>query len=124
MSGEVKNFPNNAKSEKQIGEGSFGVVYKGTTDGNDVVIKKMKDVDDSPEAMAEFAKEVAMLDKFRGEQVVHFYGACTVPKHVTLVTQFTPCASMKDCIKKTEESDEKVKEQLMLDAAKWPCVHA
>ena len=30
--------------EKQIGEGSFGILFKGTFRGNDVALKKMKDV--------------------------------------------------------------------------------
>ena len=38
--------------------------------------------------MAESTKEVAMLDKFRCDQAVHFYGACLIPNHVMMVTEF------------------------------------
>ena len=65
--------------EKQIGEGSFGVVYNGTFGANDVAVKKMKEVTANDEAMAELVKEVTLLDKFRCDQNVHFYGACTIP---------------------------------------------
>ena len=42
--------------ETQIGEGSFGVVFKGTFRGEDVAVKKMKEVGASEESMDEFEK--------------------------------------------------------------------
>ena len=102
----------------RIGEGSFGVVYKGTFHGNDVAVKKMKEVGVSADAIDEFEKEVAMLDKFRCDQIVHFYGACTIPNHVMMVTEFAPCGSLMDCIKKRPEPSERIKVKVMLDAAK------
>ena len=53
----------------------------------------------SAESMDEFAKEVAMLDKFRCDQIVHFYGACVIPNHVMMVKEFEPCGSLIDCIR-------------------------
>ena len=47
--------------------------------GNDVAIKKMKEVGVCEESMAEFEKEVAVLDKFRCENRIHFSGVCTIP---------------------------------------------
>ena len=85
--------------------------------GNDVVVKKMKEVDGSEESMEEFENEVTMLDKFRCDQIVHFYGACTIPNHVMMVTEFAPCGSLMDCIKKRPEQTE-IKAKLMLDAAR------
>ena len=68
--------------------------------------------------MAEFAKQVAMLDKFRCDEIVHFYGACTIPNHVMLVTEFAPCGSLADCIRKRPEPENKIKAKVMLDAAR------
>ena len=51
--------------DKQLGEGSFGIVHKGTFRNNTVAIKKMKQSNDTEEQIEEFKKEVAMLDKFR-----------------------------------------------------------
>ena len=36
--------------------------------------------------MTEFIKEVAMLDKFRCDEIVHFYRACVIPNHMCMVT--------------------------------------
>ena len=60
----------------------------------------MKNVGATEDSMAEFEKEVAMLDKFRCDQIVHFYGACFIPNHIMMVTEFAPCGSLADCIKK------------------------
>ena len=78
----------------------------------------MKVVDSSAESTNEFAREVAMLDKFLCDFVVHFYGACFIPNHVCMVTEFAPCGSLMDCIRKREEPLEAVKAKLMLDAAR------
>ena len=86
--------------------------------GTDVAVKKMKEVGASERSMEEFAKEVAMLDKFRCDQIVHFYGACFIPNHIMMVTEFAPCGSLMDCIKKRSEPNDMIKAKLMLDAAK------
>ena len=104
--------------EKKIGEGSFGIVFKGIFRGHEVAVKKMKENGTTDEATAEFAKEVAMLDKFRCDQIVHFYGACTITNHVMLVTEFAPCGSLTDCIKTCSEPEKLIKAKLMLDAAR------
>ena len=67
--------------EWQISEGTFGIVTREFR-GNSVAIKRLNEVTTCDEAMAGFTKEVAMLDKFRCDQIVHFYGACTIPNHM------------------------------------------
>ena len=39
----TKLNPDELHDEKKIGEGGFGIVYKGTFRGNSVAIKKMKE---------------------------------------------------------------------------------
>ena len=60
----------------------------------------------SADTTAEFEKEVAMLGKFRCDEIVHFYGACLIPNHVMMVTEFAPCGSLADAIKKRDEPDD------------------
>ena len=42
---------------------------------NKVAIKRMKESNDTQSQMEEFEKEVSMLDKFKNEYLIHFYGA-------------------------------------------------
>ena len=52
------------------------------------------------EALEEFAKEVAMLDKFRSEYLIHFYGAVFIPYKICMVTEFAEYGSIEDLKKK------------------------
>ena len=79
---------------------------------------KMKEVDATADSMEEFEKEVGMLDKFRCDQIVHFYGACLNVNHIMTVTEFAPCGSLADCIRKRADPDDRVNAKVMLDAAK------
>ena len=67
--------------EQQIG-GGVDVIHKATFSGNYVAIKRMKEVGASADSIDELEREIAMLDKFRCDQIVHFYGACTIHNHV------------------------------------------
>ncbi|ELP94289.1 protein serine/threonine kinase, putative [Entamoeba invadens IP1] len=112
--------PDELKEEKKLGEGSFGIVVKGTFRNNTVAIKKMKEVSNEKVAMVEFTKEVEMLDKFRSEYIVHFYGAVFIPNKVCMVTEFAPFGSLQDLIskRKSNEVNMKLKIKFMLDASK------
>ena len=78
----------------------------------------MNEVTSSEALMVEFEKEVAMLDKFRCEQIVHFYGACVIPNHIMMVTEYAPCGSLMDCIRKRAEPSDELKTKIALDRAK------
>ena len=66
--------------DKQIGEGIFGIVFKGTFKGNDVAVDQKKDID-VDDAMDELAKEVGMLDTFRCDQIVNDVVCYSQPRH-------------------------------------------
>ncbi|ELP91119.1 protein serine/threonine kinase, putative [Entamoeba invadens IP1] len=106
--------------EKKLGEGSFGVVYKGTFRGNVVAIKKMKQFDNNEKSIDEFDKEVEMMDKFRSEYIVHFYGAVFIPNKVCMVTEFAQFGSLQDLIKnkRNDEVKMKIRVKMMLDGAR------
>ncbi|EDR26223.1 protein serine/threonine kinase, putative [Entamoeba dispar SAW760] len=110
--------PNEIISEKVIGEGSFGIVFKGKYRGTTVVIKKFKNMGD--ESLKEFEKEVTMLDKFRCDYVVYFYGAVFVPNKICIVTEFAQFGSLEDLMKKKDESEVSMKLRIkfMLDSIK------
>ncbi|ELP86873.1 protein serine/threonine kinase, putative [Entamoeba invadens IP1] len=104
--------------EKIIGEGSFGIVYKGMYRGNCVAIKKMKESIESSK-LDEFSSEVNMLDKFRCNYIVHFYGAVFIPNKVSMVTEFAQYGSLQDLLKNKSNSeiDMKLRIKFMLDTS-------
>ena len=103
---------------KKIGEGSFGIVYKGSFRGNIVAIKKMKQEIDTTESIEEFNKEVTMLDKFRCSYIIHFYGAVFIPNKICIVTEFATYGSLNDLIKQHEIINEKIRIKILIDSAK------
>ena len=105
-------------SETSRSEKSIWFTYNGTFKGNYVVVNKMKEVGVSEASMDSFRTEVAMLDKFPCDFVFHFFGACFIPNHVTMVTEFVPYRSLADCIQKRPDPDDRTKAKLMLDAAR------
>ncbi|ELP85987.1 tyrosine kinase, putative, partial [Entamoeba invadens IP1] len=112
--------PDELKEEKKLGEGSFGIVFKGTFRENNVAIKKMKQQCNNTNGMIEFESEVSMLDKFRSDYIVHFYGAVFIPNKICLVTEFALLGSLQDLIKhkQSNEIEMKLKIKIMLDASK------
>ena len=52
-----------------------------------------------------------MLDKFQCYNIVHFDGACMIREKamMVMVTEFAPCGSLMDCIKKRKEPSEELK---------------
>ncbi|GAB1227985.1 hypothetical protein ENUP19_0367G0018 [Entamoeba nuttalli] len=106
------------KEEKKLGEGSFGIVYLGNFRGNEVAIKKMKISLNEEKQMEEFEKEVNMLDKFRNEYVIHFYGAVFIPNKICMVTEFAKYGSLSDLMHKhSKRIENNMITKLLSDAA-------
>ncbi|KAL7715407.1 Protein serine/threonine kinase [Entamoeba marina] len=112
--------PSELIEEKKIGEGGFGIVYKGTFRDNQVAIKKIKEMFGIDDSMDEFNKEVSMLSKFKSDYIVHFYGAVFIPNKVCLVTEFAEYGSLQDLIFRRKEKPvkDRLKVKMALDCAK------
>ena len=52
----------------------------------------------------EFSEEVAMLDKFKNDYIIHFYGACFIPNKICLVTEYAPLGSLQDVMNNQRSS--------------------
>ncbi|ELP95367.1 protein serine/threonine kinase, putative [Entamoeba invadens IP1] len=112
--------PDELKEVKKLGEGSFGIVYLGDFRGNTVAIKRIKASSGSVDEMKEFENEVNMLDKFRSEYIVHFYGAVFIPSKICMVTEFANNGSLQDFINKERLTQPRkmTKLKFMIDASK------
>src|SRR5262245_49927368 len=65
---------------KELGQGGFGIVYKGTYQFSPVAIKKLQIGNLSLEAQEEFKKEAEMMAQLHHRNIIHFYGYCSVPR--------------------------------------------
>ncbi|ELP84151.1 protein kinase, putative, partial [Entamoeba invadens IP1] len=104
----------------KLGEGSFGIVFKGMFRNNVVAIKKMKINTEDDSQKIEFGKEVEMLDKFRSEYIIHFYGAVFIPNKICMVTEFAQFGSLQDLMKhkRSDEVNMELRVKYIRDAAK------
>ncbi|ELP83726.1 protein serine/threonine kinase, putative [Entamoeba invadens IP1] len=103
----------------KLGEGGFGIVYKGIYRTKTVAIKLLSGVSDD-EKMNEFDNEVKMLDKFRSEYIVHFFGAVFIPTKICMVTELAPFGSLNDFKRKHKKGapSNQLKTKILLDCAK------
>ncbi|BFU19172.1 hypothetical protein CL6EHI_172740 [Entamoeba histolytica] len=80
----------------------------------------MKQVEENEDKKKEFEKEVAMLDKFRNEYIIQFYGAVFIPSKICMVTEFAEYGSIQDIMNKRNitEIPKKIRIKFMIDGAK------
>lgn len=78
--------------EREISHGSFGVVFFGRWNGQEVAIKEIRSTsaDEQQEKIMilQLRREIASLNRIQHPNVVRFIGACFVPPKVALVTEF------------------------------------
>lgn len=60
--------------DKQIGEGSFGKVYKGHYKGKEIAIKKIKLIEKVPETYSNLVNEIKVIQKADTPEIPKFYG--------------------------------------------------
>ena len=116
----IRLDPDELHEGEKIGEGAFGIVYKGSFRGHSVAIKEMKgetNIGDDEE-MIKIKKEVAMLVTFRCDFIVHFYGSVFMPNKICIVTEFAQFGSLRDLIRQRVFISEKVRTKILLDVAK------
>lgn len=73
-----------------VGEGSFGVVYRGIWKGKDVAVKN---ITTEAERKA-FTVEVRQLSRVSHENIVRLYGACTKGSNICLVMEYAEGGSL------------------------------
>ncbi|ELP88440.1 serine-threonine protein kinase, putative [Entamoeba invadens IP1] len=105
------------QKEKVIGEGSFGIVYKGVYRGVDVAIKETKSFSWPEDVLESFIKEVEMMDKMRCPYIINFIGASFTPEHYSIVTEFAKFGSLKSAYESSYFSNT-LMTKMLLDVAR------
>eukprot|EP01090_Pellita_catalonica_P021978 TRINITY_DN8376_c0_g1_i1.p1 TRINITY_DN8376_c0_g1~~TRINITY_DN8376_c0_g1_i1.p1 ORF type:complete len:930 (+),score=157.90 TRINITY_DN8376_c0_g1_i1:46-2835(+) len=90
---------NEIEIEEKIGQGGFGVVYKGNWRGTAVAIKKLIHDEMEEADYVEFVKEIEIMSKLRHPNCVLFLGACLDRKQMCIVTEFLEKGNMAQVLK-------------------------
>jgi len=94
--------------EEKIGQGGFGVVYKGSWRGTTVAVKKLLNDDMEEPEYREFVREAEIMSQLRHPHVVLFLGACVgsvnkktlqAPSPICLVTEFLARGNLAQVLK-------------------------
>ncbi len=83
---------------KQVGLGSYGVVYRGKWKGVDIAVKRFIKQKLDERSMLEFRAEMAFLSELHHPNIVLFIGACVKKPNLCIVTEFVKQGSMKDIL--------------------------
>ncbi|GMP72859.1 hypothetical protein CsSME_00030754 [Camellia sinensis var. sinensis] len=84
---------NNFSDAYKIGEGGFGVVYKGILpNGQEIAVKRLSQ--NSSQGAEEFKNEVLLVAKFQHRNLVRLLGYCLEGKEKILIYEFVPNRSL------------------------------
>ncbi|OWM65970.1 hypothetical protein CDL15_Pgr015395 [Punica granatum] len=89
----IQAATNNFSADNKLGEGGFGVVYKGRLqDGQDAAVKRL--FRSSAQGTAEFKNEVEVVAKLQHRNLVRLLGFCMEGEEKILVFEYMPNGSL------------------------------
>jgi serine/threonine protein kinase len=83
---------------KQIGMGSYGMVFKGKWKGVEVAVKRFIKQKLDERHMLEFRAEMAFLSELHHPNIVLFIGACVKRPNLCIVTEFVKQGALKEIL--------------------------
>ncbi|KAM7461126.1 hypothetical protein LguiA_029247 [Lonicera macranthoides] len=91
--GTIQAATNNFSDENKIGEGGFGMVYKGTlTDGQEIAVKRLSK--SSGQGAKEFKNEVVLVAKLQHRNLVRLLGFCLEGEEKILIYEYVSNKSL------------------------------
>ncbi|PIM97164.1 Non-specific serine/threonine protein kinase [Handroanthus impetiginosus] len=79
-------------AQNKIGEGGFGLVYKGTLQGQEIAVKRLSKY--STQGLNEFKNEVILITKLQHRNLVRLLGCCIDGEEKMLIYEFMPNNSL------------------------------
>jgi len=76
------------KVQEKIGNGSFGIVYKGMWRGIEVAVKKLHNTKISDEHLETFLQEITIMSRLRHPNIVLFLGCCSEEPNICFLTEY------------------------------------
>ncbi|GAB4830300.1 hypothetical protein Ancab_019938 [Ancistrocladus abbreviatus] len=87
----LREATNNFSDENILGEGGFGIVYKGVLqDGTQIAVKRMESNALGTKGLAEFEAEIAVLSRVRHRHLVALLGYCVNGNERMVVYEYMP----------------------------------
>jgi len=83
---------------ERLGEGSYGVVYKGSYYG-EVAVKVLSNQNMNSSEIKDFENEVSLMLMCRSSHIVQILGACFERGHYSIVMEYMPKGSLYDLLK-------------------------
>ncbi|KAI6704341.1 hypothetical protein NL676_007303 [Syzygium grande] len=94
--GTIRAATDNFSDSKKIGQGSFGAVYKGLSNGQEIAVKRLSQ--NSSQGEVEFKNEVMLLARLRHRNLVRLLGFCLEGVEKLLIYEFVPNSSLDQFI--------------------------
>ncbi|XP_060188690.1 G-type lectin S-receptor-like serine/threonine-protein kinase SD1-1 [Lycium barbarum] len=92
----IMKATNNFSIDRKIGEGSFGPVYKGILEGQEIAVKRLSRT--STQGESEFKNEVLCIAKLQHRNLVNILGCCSDGEEKMLIYEYFPNGSLDSFI--------------------------
>lgn len=93
-----------ALREKPLGEGSYGIVYRGRYRSQDVAVKVPKD-QTGEKSVRSFRKEAAIWGSLHHPNILSFVGASWIPGRLSFVSEHCPLGNLSGHLKDPEKAE-------------------
>ncbi|XP_031120583.1 G-type lectin S-receptor-like serine/threonine-protein kinase At4g27290 [Ipomoea triloba] len=89
----ISRATNNFSQKNKLGQGGFGIVYKGTLDGGEeIAVKRLSQ--NSAQGLPEFKNEVICIAKLQHRNLVKLLGSCISGEEKMLIYEYMPNKSL------------------------------